>query len=277
MTSKPTAPQGPPLSGGPAGQKLRSFRPNPFAGDDGSALPLTSAALALGDAGERLAAVVAALRTERVLLPVLAHEHPGTETIVVDGVERKVPASHVEHGSGDVQEDACASAAFVHVPTQDGRRALPVFSSMATMRQWNPQARPVPVESPRAAQAAATELDGVLMLDAGSETQVLIGKFAAAALGTGQEWTAPWNDRELIGHVTDLLASVPHVVGAHLAAGQGAEVRLLLAIAADNRPAAATAVAQTQQLLAADHMVGQRVDSLEIAPVAASNLADGGS
>ena len=77
-----------------------------FAGDDGSAPPLLAAALAIEDAQQRLEAVVEALRTERVLVPVVARldemDEPG------------------EHG---VAAEKSAHAAMVTVGVPDGRAA----------------------------------------------------------------------------------------------------------------------------------------------------------
>lgn len=275
MSSRPLAPKDRSHTADSAGQPWagRSLRANPFAGDAGTPLPATSAALALADPGERTGAVLEALRTERVLVPVVAHEHPGTEEVVgEDGIVRRVPTTHASHKSGDAQGDACASAAMVSVATRDGRAALPVFSCVEAMRAWNRDARPVPVESPRAAQAAAVETDGLLVLDPASERPVLLGRQAVAALGTGEPWQGPWLDRELVDHVITLLAPVPGLLGVRIEAGRDAEARILLAVAG-NRAKAAAAVAQAQQLLGADARVAERIDSLELTPVA---VAEGG-
>lgn len=238
----------------------RTFKPNPFAGDDGSALPATAAALALDGPGERLAGVVAALRTERVLVPVVAHEHPGRED---DGAV----AAHVSHKSDDPAGDACASAAMVSVRTHDDRAALPVFSSAAAMRAWNPAARPVPVEGPRAAQSAIVETDGLMVLDPGARA-VLVGRPAVIALATGEPWVAPWDDEELAASLVRLLTPVSGLVGVRLEPGRSAETRVLLAVRAGaSRDRVATAIGAAHGLLGEDPVLRSRVDSLEITPV----------
>lgn len=239
----------------------RTFKPNPFAGDDGSALPATAAALALPTVPERLTAVVEALRTERVLVPVVAHEHPGREA---DGAV----AAHVTHKSGDPAGDACASAAMVSVRTHDERAALPVFSSSAAMRAWNPEARPVPVEGARAAQAAVVETDGLMVLDPGAEHPVLVGRPAVVALATGEPWVAPWDDEDLAASLVRLLTPVGGLVGVRLEPGRTAETRVLLAVREGaSRSRVSTAIGAAHGLLGQDPVVRARVDSLEIAPV----------
>ena len=55
--------------------------------------------------------------------------------------------------------------AAVTLVAPDGTRALPVFSSMAAITAWDPQARPVPVTAARAAQAAVSERCDVMVVD----------------------------------------------------------------------------------------------------------------
>lgn len=255
----------------------REFRPNPFAGDDGSVREATAAALGETDPALRPARVLDALRSERVLVPVVAHEHPGIEEVVAeDGTVTRAPAAHASHKSGDAQADACASAAMVSVRTRDGRAALPVFSSVDAMKAWNAHARPVPVEAPRAAQAAAVETDGLLVLDAGGTDPVLLGRPAVLALASGEEWTAPWADADLVAHVVRLLAPVPHLVGVRLEPGRSAETRVMLAVPAGlPRERAGEAVGAAQRLVAQDERLRAALDSLELAPVTVTQAPAG--
>src|SRR5215218_6783701 len=111
-----------------------------FAGDDGTADPALQAALRrYADGTAPLADVVTALAPTRVLVPMLA-QLEAADVVVHDGHEHTV--------------DKEASAGIVAVRTPDGRTALPVFTSMASMRAWHPEARPVPSGVPRAALSA---------------------------------------------------------------------------------------------------------------------------
>lgn len=155
----------------------RSFRPNPAAGDDGSADAALADALARftdGDAG--LEVVVDALRTARVLVPLLAE------------------AGTVATGADGLRIDHSQELALVEVEAPDGRRALPAFSSVDTMRAWNPIARPVPADARRVALAAAGEGTELVVLDPGSSTAVVLRRSALRALATGGSWSAPADD-----------------------------------------------------------------------------------
>jgi antitoxin (DNA-binding transcriptional repressor) of toxin-antitoxin stability system len=145
-----------------------------FAGDDGSADPGVAAALAALAAGTGgLAGVVAALAGTRVLVPVLA-ELEVAETVEVGGHAHTV--------------DKEASAGIVALQAPDGRTALPVFSSVAAMTAWRPEARPVPTEVVRAALSAVSEGWELLVLDAGGPVTALIPRPAVWALAQQQPW-----------------------------------------------------------------------------------------
>jgi hypothetical protein len=145
-----------------------------FAGDDGTADPGVAAALAaLGDGTGGLGGVVAALAGTRVLVPVLA-ELEVADTVEVGGHAHTV--------------DKEASAGIVALQAPDGRTALPVFSSVAAMTAWRPEARPVPTEVVRAALSAVSEGWELLVLDAGGPVTALLPRPAVWALAQQQPW-----------------------------------------------------------------------------------------
>ena len=145
-----------------------------FAGDDGGADPAVAEALAaLGTGTGGLDGVVAALAGTRVLVPVLA-ELEVAETVEVGGHAHTV--------------DKEASAGIVALQAPDGRTALPVFSSVAAMTAWRPEARPVPTEVVRAALSAVSEGWELLVLDAGGPVTALLPRPAVWALAQQQPW-----------------------------------------------------------------------------------------
>lgn len=240
----------------------RTLKPNPFSGDDGSAPVDLAAALALADESERLVAVAEALRGARVIVPVVAHEHPGRED---DGTVR----GHVKHGSGDAQADACASAAMVSVRTPDGRAALPVFSSVETMRAWDPAARPVPVEGVRAALAAVSDADSMLVLDAAGPA-ALLGRPAVWSIIQGERWLPSWLDPELPAVAAGALRGITELTAIRLERGARSELRAVLALAPGlAREQVMDVVDRAQRALSSDPTLTDRVDSLELYPMAA--------
>ncbi len=145
-----------------------------FAGDDGSCDPrLADALRALGDGGGSLAGVVAALAGTRVLVPVLA-ELEAADVVV--------------HGGHEHTVDKEASAGIVALQAPDGRTALPVFSSVAAVQAWRPDARPVPTDVARAALSAVEERWELLVLDPGGPVTVLVPRPAVWALAQQRDW-----------------------------------------------------------------------------------------
>lgn len=240
----------------------RTLKANPFSDDDGSAPAELEAALGQADETERLVAVADALREARVIVPVVAHEHPGR---AADGSV----AAHVKHGSGDPQADACASAAMVSVRTPDGRAALPVFSSVARMQAWDATARPVPVEGVRAALSAVADADSLLVLDAAGPVTVLLRRPAVWSVINNERWLPSWQDPELTSVAAQALRGITELTAVRLEQGTGSELRAVLALAPGlTREQMMDVVTCAQEALSADPVLTDRVDSLELYPMA---------
>ncbi|PZR55572.1 SseB family protein [Xylanimonas oleitrophica] len=244
---------------------MRSIQPtSQFAGDDGTA----DAELARLLDGYRTGAaalreVVARLAATRVLVPVLA-ELDVAETVVVDGQEMHV--------------DKEASAGVVALAAPDGRRALPVFTSVAAMQAWRASARPVPVEATRAALSAVSEDWALLVLDPAGPVTVTVPRPAVWALAQGKEWRpalVPQQDgvvvdAEVAEAVRLAAEPVQHVVRVAAQPGRKAEVAVVLSIDAGLDRAGLDAVLrQVNARLGASEVVAERVDSLELRIAAA--------
>lgn len=221
--------------------------PSPFAGDDGSQDP------ALAAAGTDPAAVVAALAHARLLVPVV---------------------SQLEEKTGDGPKKA--HAAMVTVGTPDGRAAVPVFSSMEALHRWRSDARPIPVEGPRAAAAAIQESDSLLVLDPGSDTELLVPRPAVVAIATGGSWEPAFENQQVSGAVAKALEPIPAVKGHRLSAGNKAELRIEITLPAGlDRAALITASEHISAALAASEVVATQVDSVELSLRQAQDEATG--
>lgn len=244
---------------------LRSIQPtSQFAGDDGS-VDTELAGLLEGyrDGRTPLRAVVARLAATRVLVPVLA-ELEAAESVVVDGQELHV--------------DKEASAGVVALAAPDGRRALPVFTSVDAMRAWRATARPVPVDAPRAALSAVSEDWALLVVDPAGPVPVTVPRPAVWALAQGKEWRpalVPTQDGivvddEVLAAVRLAAEPVQHVVRVGAQPGRKAEVAVVLALDPGLDRAGLDAVLrQVNARLAASEVVAERVDSLELRIAAA--------
>lgn len=226
-----------------------------FAGDDGAVDRALAAALEGDTEGTtqaaRLPSVVQALARSRVLVPVLAQVEAATTTS--DGLE----------------VDKEASAGIVALRTPDGRVALPVFSGIAALSAWRPDARPVPAEGPRAAAAALQEGWQVMVLDPAGPVTVEIPRPAVRALATGQTWlpavAAGTVRPEVRAAVRACLAGVDRVAVPEVEPGRRAEIAVVLPVRAGlGRSDLDAVLAEVGRHLAADEVVTALVDSLEV-------------
>jgi hypothetical protein len=131
------------------GVAMERVIPDPgFADDDGTAAPAVSQALAAyrADPANR-AATLAVLQDSRVLVPVMA------------------VLGEVEYDENGLAHDKTSDMAAVLMTGRDGRTALLGFTGSASMRAWNPEARPVPVPISQAALAAIQDGASALLVD----------------------------------------------------------------------------------------------------------------
>lgn len=122
----------------------RSLATPAFPDDDGSLDPVLAAAFDEFDSTGDPTAVLGALCTVRVIVPVIALL-----------------------GETPTEGDKDADMAAVFMTGADGRKALLAFSSLDAMHAWDPQARPVPIFAHDAARAALDEDAGALLIDLG--------------------------------------------------------------------------------------------------------------
>ncbi len=228
---------------------------SPFAADDGSADPAVAAALtAFADGTSSLADVVAALAGTRVLVPVLAE-------LEVEGA--------VVHDGHAHTVDKEASAGIVALQAPDGRHALPVFSSVATMAAWRRDARPVPTDVARAALSAVQEGWEVVVVDAGGPVTAVLPRPAVWALAKQEAWCPAVRDGvvdpEVAAAVADAVGEVDVVLAVQVRPGRRAELAVVLTLADGlDRARLDQAVTRVNGALAANAVVAERVDSLEL-------------
>jgi hypothetical protein len=121
-----------------------------------------------GSADPRLAAALAAWRRGRQE-PARAEVHAALLGARVLVALAPVPVVDPEGGRPRVE------VAMVTMAHRDGRKALPVFSSVATLSRWRADARPVPVPGDRALSLAAEEGFDALLLDPAGTSFVVAG------------------------------------------------------------------------------------------------------
>lgn len=161
---------------------------------------------------------------------------------------------------------------IVTVGAPDGRRVMPVFTSVDTMRNWNSEARPIPVPAPQVALAAATELTDLIIVDpATPEWELGVRRTQLEPVALAQEVSVPWADSAVISAFRASLADQPIILGLDLIPGDP-EARLLapettvqLTIKPGlDRDELSAVLAVAQERWAANELIADRVDSLRV-------------
>jgi SseB protein N-terminal domain len=232
VTTPPTNSHGVPWSS-------RTLDDPGFDGDDGSARPELVEALAAGDRS----GVVAVLLNARVLVAVVA------------------TLDDAEQGPGGRVVDKVAHMSVVTIRGADGRLALPVFSSTASLAAWDPSARPVPVDGIRAAAAAYDEGADALLVDPAGPVRAVLDGATLRALAEGRVPLPPAADPEVSAAVRAAAAAIgPPLEAVRLQAGSEVDVvvELLVASGTGEEDAGQAGVA-LGRLLAQDAVLRSRL------------------
>ncbi|WP_392754929.1 SseB family protein [Streptomyces sp. LN590] len=226
-----------------------------YSDDDGTADPVLTAALAAW-AWDRTAIgpVLEALKGARLLVPVVA------------------VLGEVEEDESGLRREKTSDMAVPTLQAGD-RRALPAFTSTATLALWDPQARPVAVPLHQALQAAAHERADTVVLDLAGPVAFELTGSALLALAEGRTSADPLDDPAVTSAVREAVAAEPAVIRAHLVPGRDGGT-LALVLAPDAAPAdAARRVAES---LAADEVLRARlVRGLDLALLPADAITPG--
>ncbi|MDQ0841675.1 SseB family protein [Streptomyces sp. V1I6] len=215
--------------------------PDPgFSDDDGTADPALEAALAAWSEDRSAEQpVLEALRGARLLVPIVA---------VLGEVEEDPQTGLRREKTSDMA---------VPTLTAGSRRALPAFTSIASLARWDPKARPVAVPLHQALQAAAHEKADTVVLDLAGPVPYQLTGPALLALAEGRTSTDPLADPAVTGAVRTAVAAEPAVLRAHLAPGRDSDGTLALVLAADAEPAQAGG--RVARALAADDVLRARL------------------
>ena len=232
----------------------RSFEENRHAADDGSADPALLAALTpAADSARDQVAIIEAYRSARLLIPLVAEKG--------------------DHGVGahGLEVDKTQELSIVTVAAPDGRRVLPVFTSVDAMAQWDAGARPVPVDGVRTALAAADDDTDLIVIDPGSPTEFVLRRPAAWAIAQGQAWEPSFASPEVFAGIGESIGGELAVIDFAVEAGdpsgrlRGPELVVHLQLLEGLDKAELDAVlARLAARWAADDRVAVLVDSLTV-------------
>ena len=232
----------------------RSFHANPHSSDDGSADPALLAALTAFRAGTgSQREVVDAYRTARLLIPLVAAKG--------------------DHGIGahGLAVDKTQELSIVTVAAPDGRRVLPVFSSVDTMKRWDASARPVPADGVRTALAATADDTDLIVLDPGSESEFVLRRPAVWAIGQGHAWEPSFLSPEVFAGLHESIGGELSVIDLAVESGdpdarlRGPELVVKLQLMSGlEKPELDAVLGRLAKRWAADDRIAVLVDSLTV-------------
>jgi hypothetical protein len=239
----------------------REFEPNAWSDDDGTTPTeyfeaITAFRRTAPASSERAVAhisVVDAVRTNRFLIPLLAE------------------AGEVGVNAAGVVVDKTQELAIVTVEGPGGQRVLPVFSSVAAMAAWRPDARPVPAEGRRVALAAAGDGAQWIVIDPTSPTEIVLRRPERDAIAQGNPWAPNRIDPKLTFVMEESIAGEEHVQGIRLGAGdadargfgEDLVVELLLTPSLSQEELAEI-VRRLSQRWAEEPIFSERIDSMRL-------------
>ncbi|MFC9244153.1 SseB family protein [Streptomyces sp. NPDC057136] len=231
--------------------------PDPgFSNDDGMAAPELTAALAAWSQDRKaVGPVLEALLGARLLVPVVA------------------VLGEVEEDENGLRREKTSDMAVPTLQAGD-RRALPAFTSTASLALWDPEARPVAVPLHQALQAAAHEKADTVVLDLAGPVAFELTGSALRALAENRASADPLDDPAVVAAVRDVVAAEPAVLRAHLGPGP-ADGIVAVVLVPDAVPAEA-ARRLAQALAASEDLRARLVRGLDLALLPADAVAPGG-
>jgi len=209
---------------------------------------------ALNELAEAHARAIASFTAERFLVPLIAEA--GDFGLTPEG--KKVEKSQ--------------ELSIVTVQAPDGRGAIPVFTSVQAMQQWNPLARPIPVPGAQVALAAGQEETDLVIIDPGAEeTEFVVRRPLLEAFALGQEVLPSWADPGVIEAFETSVREEPAIVEVILAPGdpqgrlQGPETVVGLSLRPGlTREDLQDLTSRLQERWSLHHAIAHRVDSLAL-------------
>lgn len=214
----------------------------------------TATSVMLSDLADAHVSALLALSSSRVLIPLLAEA--GDVGLTPEGklVEKTQELS------------------IVTVAGPDGRRALPVFSSVEAMRIWNPEARPIPVPMPQAAVAAAQEETALIIVDPASDDSELgVRRTQLEAVALTRPAPLAWHDAAVQKEFSASVREEQRVLSVSLLPGDpdarllAAELDVVLALRPGlDQTELAEMLAALQHRWAESAIIAERVDSMRV-------------
>jgi hypothetical protein len=147
------------------------------------------------------------------------------------GVRLMVPVVAIATALDPSGAEKSTDMAVVTLRGEDGRLALPAFTSLSALTEWHADARPLPITAARAGEAALFERADLLVIDPAGPVTFLVEGAALRALAAGRGPMTIAADTEVMAALRAHLDREPRVrVAVLVGADEDGELDGLLAL-----------------------------------------------
>ena len=115
--------------------------------------------------------------------------------------------------------------ALVSLQAPDGRKALPVFTSVDALTQWHPQARPVAASMRKTALSAVEDDNQLIVVNPGQNLTFVVRRPAVWSLAQGKPWIPSYLNDEVLNELKRLISTQPALVDIQCDTGDGVQAR----------------------------------------------------
>ena len=179
---------------------------NPF---DGAIIPVSAFAGDNGDAVEEVALALQRCSAQQLSFRELANVLVGQRLLLP--TQAQLDASGVINGLEVEKESHLETPIF---QSDQGWRALLVFSSVATAGSWSQQARLVPTTADDAAQTALEQECAALIIDFAGPHRIALAGSHLRSLAASRQAKEVWQDLEIVEVITQMARD--HGLDVHL-------------------------------------------------------------
>jgi len=95
--------------------------------------------------------------------------------------------------------------------SNDGKVAMPVFTSLDELAKWNKDARPIPLVAHDFAQQTIDQELDALILDIASDHRFVIQGYMLSCLAKNHEWNYPYQDKEVKETIEKICLKIKNV------------------------------------------------------------------
>ena len=103
--------------------------------------------------------------------------------------------------------------------SNDGRVAMPVFTSLEELTKWNKDARPIPLLANDFAQQTIDQDLDAIILDIASDHRFVIKGYMLSCLAKNQDWNYPYQDLEVKKTIENICLRLKNVTKIEISKG----------------------------------------------------------